>query len=187
VLGSDHLEAALGQRQGVILVSAHFGLPPLIRLALEGLGARVIGVGRNPAPGVDVAVGADVWNRARSLQRLRDELAENRVCLLLADGGRGRHTEVPFLGGRIRVSLGAFGLAQVTRSPLLPVFAVLARGAPRFQVDIGPALPVPHHSGAEPPTEAIAGFVRRYEALARTNPCQLFGYAPLFASRAPSS
>ena len=180
--GVDRLEAALGERRGVILVSGHFGFPPLIRLAVEEFGARVIGVGGEPARGVDVPVGGDVWDRARSLHHLRGELAENRVCVLLADLAHGRHTEVPFLGERIAVALGAFGLAQFTRSPLLPAFAVHSQGTPRFQVDIGRALPVPDRSRAEPPTEAVAGFVRHYEALARRYPSHLFGYDALFAS-----
>ena len=80
------------------------------------------------------------------------------------------------------MALGAFSLAQVTRSPLLTVFAVHTRGTPRFQVDIGPALQVSGRSRAEPPTEGVAGFIRRYESLARSYPCQIYGYDALFAS-----
>jgi len=180
--GAAHLAAALAKGRGVILISGHFGLPPLIRLVLEDLGACVIGVGGEPGYGVDISIGGGVWGRARGLQRLRDDLAENRVCVLLADVRYGRYTEAPFLRERIGVAHGAFGLAQVTRSPVLTVFAVRSRETPRFRVEFGSALPVPDQSRAEPPTDAIAEFVRRYEALARRHPCQLFAYDPLFAS-----
>ena len=185
--GAAHLEAAIGEGRGIIVVSAHFGLPPLIPLVLGDFGSDVIGVGGKPAPGVDLSVSGDVWDRARGLQRLRGQLAENRACLFLPDGVYGRYTEAPFLGGRIGVTLGPFHLAQVTGSPLLTAFAVRSRGTPRFRVEIGRALSVPGESHAEPPTEAVAEFARRYEALARRHPCQLFGYEALFAPGAPLS
>jgi len=78
----------------------------------------------------------------------------------------------------------AFGLTQLAQSPLLPVFAVHARGTPRLQVDIGPALPVPARSSHEPPAGAVAAFARRFEALARSHPGQLFAYEPVFAADA---
>jgi lauroyl/myristoyl acyltransferase len=184
VTGAEHLAAALGEGRGVILISGHFGLPPLIRLVLEDLGASVIGVGGRPAWGVDVTVGGDVWGRARGLHRLREHLAENQVCVMLSDVTYGRHIWAPFLRERLEVALGAFDVAQVTRSPLLTGFAVCVGGTPRFQVEIGSALPVPDRAGAELPTDAMAEFVRRYETLAKRYPCQIFAYQPLFASGA---
>jgi lauroyl/myristoyl acyltransferase len=36
--GATYLDAALAERRGLMLISAHFGLPPLIGLALEQRG-----------------------------------------------------------------------------------------------------------------------------------------------------
>ena len=180
--GATHLEAALAERRGLLLISAHFGLPPLIGLALEERGLPVVGVGGIMADRVDVVVGRDVWAAARSMQRVRDVLADGQVCVLLVDTPKGRYAEPPFLQGRIPVAAGAFRLAQLTRSPLLPVFAVYTSARPRFRVEIGPPLSIPDRPSASPFAESLDGFVRCYEAIARRHPDQLFGYDPLFRS-----
>jgi len=182
VQGATHLEAALAERRGLMLVSAHFGLPPLIGLALEQRGLPVVSVGGIMADRVDVVVGRDVWAAARSMQRVRDALADGQVCVLLIDTPRGRYMEPPFLQGRIPVAAGAFRLAQLTRSPLLPVFAVHTGARPRFRVEIGPPLLVPDGPRTSPFAEALNGFIQSYEAIARRHPAQLFGYERVFSS-----
>ena len=184
--GATHLEAALAERRGLLLISAHFGLPSLIRLTLEERGLPVVTVGGIMADRVDVVVGPDVWAAARSIQRVRDALADGQVCVLLVDTPKGRYAEPPFLQGRIRVAAGAFRLAQLTRSPLLPVFGVHTGARPRFRVEIAPPLPVPDRPGALPFAEGLNGFIRSYEAIARRHPAQLFGYEPVFRSRSLS-
>jgi lauroyl/myristoyl acyltransferase len=182
IRGAPHLEAALAERRGLILISAHFGLPSLIRLVLEERGLPVVGVGARPAERIDVVVGGDVWSAARSVQQVRDALADRRVCVLLVDSPRGQYAEPPFLHGRIPVAAGAFRVAQLTRSPLLPVFAVHTGGRPRFRVEIGSPLSVPERSSPSPFSRSLAGFLRCYEAIARSHPGQLFGYDPIFGS-----
>ena len=184
--GAAYLEAALAERRGLMLISAHFGLPPLIGLALEERGLPVVTVGGIMADRVDVVVGPDVWAAARSIQRVRDALADGQVCVLLVDTPKGRYAEPPFLQGRIRVAAGAFRLAQLTRSPLLPVFAVHTGERPRFRVEIGPPIEVRDRSSASPFAEGLDEFVRSYEAIARRHPAQLFGYEPVFRSRSLS-
>ena len=181
--GATYLEAALAERRGLLLISAHFGLPPLIGLALEERGLPVVAVGGIMADRVDVVVGPDVWAAARSMQRVRDSLADGQVCVLLVDTPKGRYAEPPFLQGRIPVAAGAFRLAQLTRSPLLPVFAVHTSARPRFHVEIGPPIEVPDRSSASPFAESLDGFVRCFEAIARRHPAQLFGYERVFGSR----
>ena len=94
VHGADHLEAALGEKRGVIVISAHFGLPPLIRLVLEDLGARVIGVGGAPS-----TESTSRWAVTRGIARAAFNAcgmsSAKRVCVLLADSSRGRYTERP--------------------------------------------------------------------------------------------
>ena len=184
--GATYLEAALAERRGLLLISAHFGLPPLIGLALEERGLPVVGVGGIMAERVDIVVGRDVWAAARSMQQVRDALADRQVCVLLVDTKRGRYMAPPFLQGRISVAAGAFRLAQLTRSPLLPVFAVHTSARPRFRVEIGPPLSVPDRSSGSPFGESLDGFVRCYEAIARSHPGQLFGYDPVFGARSLS-
>jgi lauroyl/myristoyl acyltransferase len=180
--GATYLEAALAERRGVLLISAHFGLPSLIGPTLRERGLPVVGVGGLRAERVDVVIGRDVWAAARGVQQVRDALANEQVCVLLVDTPKGRYAEPPFLQGRIPVAAGAFRLAQITRSPLLPVFAVHASAGPRFRVEIGPPLSVADRSSTSPFAGSLAGFLRCYEAMARRHPAQLFGYEPTFRS-----
>lgn len=185
--GADHLDTALAARRGLVLVSGHFGLPILIRLVLEGRGERAVGVGRSSIEGVDVAIGRDVWSRARALQRLRAEVEGGSVCVLLADVRRHRYIETPFLNGRIPVTPGAFVLARATRRPILPAFAVRASGARHFRVVFGP--PLPPGDRARPASFAVAAssFARFYESIAGDHPDQLFGYDPVFGASSGAS
>ena len=180
VHGKPHLDAALAEGRGLILVSGHFGLPSLVRLILEARGLRVTGVGAREAERVDVVVGGGVWAAARGMQQLRAALAEQQVCVLLVDTPRGPYAEPPFLYGRIPVAAGAFRLAQLSRSPLLPVFALHTGGRPRFRVEIGAPLPVADRASPSPFTGSLAAFLQSYEAIARRHPSQLFGFDPLF-------
>jgi len=187
VRGEPHLDAALAEGRGLIFVSAHFGLPSLIRLIIEERGLKVIGVGAREAEQVDVVVGGSVWAAARGMQQLRAALADRQVCVLLVDTRRGPYAEPPFLYGRIPVAAGAFRLAQLSGSPLLPIFSLHTGGRPRFRVEIGPPLPVADRTSASPFTHSLAAFLQSYEAIARSYPGQLFGFDPVFdASRAAS-
>lgn len=177
--GVQHLTAALGRGRGVVLISGHFGVPELMRALLGTLDARVVVAGARPVPGVDVAVGREVWTRAQSLQHLRTALAEGHVCILLPDTRMGRHVEAPFLAGQIRIGLGAFALAHLAGSSLLPFFAVHLENPPRFRLDVLPPLP-PSGSSRTPPTEAVNEFIGIYERYARDHPHQLFGLQPIF-------
>ena len=129
--------------------------------------------------GVDVAVGRDVWTRAQGLQHLRTALGEGHACIVLPDTRMGRHVEAPFLAGRIRIGLGAFMLAQLADSPLLPFFAVHLERPPRFRLEVLPPLP-PSASSGTPPTDAVSEFVRIYETYARSHPHQMSGLQPIF-------
>jgi lauroyl/myristoyl acyltransferase len=180
--GATYLEAALAERRGLLLISAHFGLPSLIGFTLRERGLPAVAVGGIMADRADVVVGRDVWAAARGMQQVRDALANKQVCVLLVDTPKGRYAEPPFLQGRIPVAAGAFRLAQLTRSPLLPVFAVHTSASPRFSVEIGPPLSVADRSSASPFAGSLAGFLRCFEAIARRHPAQLFGYEPVFGS-----
>jgi lauroyl/myristoyl acyltransferase len=155
----------------------------VIRLLIEERGWPVMGVGGDNTDRVEVVMGGDVWTGARGLTRMREALAAERVCIVLVDVRRGRYTELPFMNGWMPVTVGAFRVAQMTQSPVLPAFAVHTGGTPRFRVEIGPPLPVPGHLGTAPFAEAVTAFVRLFEGLARRHPGQLFGYDPVFVSR----
>lgn len=180
--GAEHVARAVADGRGVILATAHFGLPPLLKLGLEARGQPVIGVGGLRATRVDVVVGRDVWLAARGVQQMRAALVGGKVCIVLVDMPRGRFTEHAFLGGRIPIAPGAFRLAQVTKAALLPSFGLCE---PALGVEIGAPVEVP--AGDSELAAAIAEFLRRYDAVARRHPSHLFGYDPVFGARPGAS
>ena len=177
--GEHYFEAARAEGRGVILASAHFGLPAVIRLAIEERGVPVVGIGGR-ANRVEVTLGRDVWTNTRGLTRMREELAAGHACIILLDVRRGRYSELPFLSGRMPVTVGAFRIAQMTESPILPTFAVMTGGTPRFRVEIGPPLAIPERRSTASFTDATETFIREFENLGRRYPAQLFGYEPVF-------
>jgi lauroyl/myristoyl acyltransferase len=186
--GEDRFEAARAEGRGVILASAHFGLPAVIRLAIEERGVPVVGIGGR-ANRVEVTLGRDVWTNTRGLTRMREELAAGHVCIILLDVRRGRYSELPFLSGRMPVTVGAFRIAQMTGSPLLPAFGIMTDSTPRFRVEVGPPLAIPDRRSTAPFTDATATFIRAFEDLGKRYPAQLFGYEPVFvpsSTRAPA-
>jgi lauroyl/myristoyl acyltransferase len=184
--GLEHLEAARGENRGVILASAHFGLPAVIRLAIEERGVPVVGIGGR-ANRVEVTLGRDVWTNTRGLTRMREELAAGYVCIILLDVRRGRYTELPFLSGRMPVTVGAFRIAQMTGSPILPAFGIMTGDTPRFRVDIGRPLAIPAVRGTTSYAEASTTFIRAFEDLGRRYPAQVLGYEPIFVSGSAST
>ena len=180
--GATYLEAALAERRGLMLISAHFGLPSLIGLTLEERGLPVVGVGGLRAERVDVVVGRDVWAAARSVQQVRDALANGQVCVLLVDTPRGR-----LCGTAVPAGADPRGGRGFPARPAHPKPSAAGLRGPyertsSVPVEIGPPLSVPDRSSASPFAESLAGFLRCYEAIARRHPAQLFGYEPVFGS-----
>lgn len=177
VEGAGHLEQALEPGRGAVLVTTHFGLPPLIHIVLEDLGVRGIPAGGAVDDATGIVVAGDVWQRARGLHRLRASLSRRGVCVLLPDERVGRCLEIPFLGSRLTIALGPFLLAHLAGCPVLPYFATCAPDATAFRVRIDPALPL--GAGGSEAGTAAAAFARLYEDEARRCPEQLLAYEPL--------
>ncbi len=178
VRGREHLEVALQQNRGVLLVTGHFGFPPVISPVLDAFGARCVAVrGVEPsgawAPHRLPARGG-VWTRTRILHRMRTALEQNRSCVLLVDGGGGTTIRVPFFQRHLMVSLGAFALAQRIGCPLVPFFVVSPPGTPGFRVEIAPPLQSSYRGEDKLATETVEAFVGIYETYVRRYPGHLY-------------
>jgi lauroyl/myristoyl acyltransferase len=175
ILGLAHLRAALETRRGVVLVTGHFGFPPAIRAAFEATGTPWLTLRQFGLRDGAAALGTDPWARVRALRQARAALGHNHACLLLADGGQGATARVPFLGGSLALSLGAFALARAARCPILPFIAPLLGGPSRLRVEIeaplpGPRVDSPDASDAQVFGGAARAFAALYEMYVRRYP-----------------
>jgi lauroyl/myristoyl acyltransferase len=111
-----------------------------------------------------------------ALQELRGHLEANAVITIAANGSEGTPFEVPFLGGTLKLSLGAPTLAALQGAPLLPVFTVTDGGG-GFDVIVGP--PVEADSRGYPgetARELTRGYARVLEAHLRRYPAEWRGW-----------
>jgi lauroyl/myristoyl acyltransferase len=170
VEGAHHLRAALDKGRGVVLVTPHFGLPALVRLVLDAYGFPfVVGsAGRDGHKGVRVT--GSTWERTQTLQHFRAQLAAGSAVVILPDSSNGRHVRLPFLGSKVSVALGPFGLARVAGCDVVPFFGLRPPGSGSFRVDFLAPL---GDDGS--PERAPREFVSNYEAYAERLPSHLHG------------
>jgi lauroyl/myristoyl acyltransferase len=109
VRGEPHLAAALARGRGTAAISTHFGYSHLISPVLADRGVRLVAPAATPRQPTDVQVSGGVRTRVRALRRMRTELAQNSVCVLLPDRGPGRVARVPFF--RKQLHIGGGGLS----------------------------------------------------------------------------
>jgi len=76
---------------------------------------------------------------SRAFQELGGHLNKNRLVVIAANGSEGAPLAIPFLGGTLKLALGAPTLAVLHDVPLLPLFAV-PDDAGGFDVTIEPPI-----------------------------------------------
>lgn len=98
---------------------------------------------------------------SRALRELRAHLDEGRLVVIAANGAEGEPLKMPFLGGTLKLALGAPTLALLHGVPLLPLFTVPDDDG-GFEVVIRPAIHVPSGGALRDRAEEMA---RRYAEL----------------------
>jgi lauroyl/myristoyl acyltransferase len=81
-------------------------------------------------------------DEADALQKLQAYLDQNVPVAIAASGSASRPLELPFLGGTLRLALGAPALAVLKAAPLLPTFTV-PNADHGFDLVIEPPIQVP--------------------------------------------
>ncbi len=196
--GRDHVERALGRRRGAILWVAHFAYGNLLaKMAFHRAGYAVSHLS-HPRHGfsstrfgmrclnpVQTTV-EDRYLRERvrlspdgagaALATLGDRLGGNGVVSISVRGDSRRPAMVPFLGGEIRIAVGAPVLAYKSAAALLPVFP-LRTSENGFTVFVEPALEIdPALESRVAVADALGRYARLLERYVLDYPGQWFGW-----------
>jgi KDO2-lipid IV(A) lauroyltransferase len=168
--GLEHLERALAQGKGVILLLCHFGANQLCMAALGHRGYRINQIGSQPEDWhklVDLepsslerrifdvrlrlerALPANFVYIDRSMRPVYRCLARGEILIMAFDGRAGSQwLDVPLFHRRMNISSGPFSLARRAGSPIIPLFMVRRPGG-RHRVVLHPPLEVPREGPRE--------------------------------------
>jgi KDO2-lipid IV(A) lauroyltransferase len=178
--GREHLDAAIAEGRGVIILIFHFGMPQLLFAGLHKHGydaapvlfrggqryagrtfewvARLV---RDVSARADEKIGPYLHGRPQFVFPLL--VRQLRRGALLGNAGDGAlgtsFLEVPFLGGTIRLNAGTAQLAAHSGAPIVPVFCV-PEGVSRHRI----MAHAPIHCRENTP-EAYEKAVRSYVAV----------------------
>lgn len=165
VEGWPHLEAALRQGKGAILLATHLGLPRVLRWYLRSTNFCVyylVRIGFPRKQGVEqwfidrlrLRHGVDtegvIGDGDLSLQwskKVYDALRRNELVYMTGDGGiGGQKIRVPICGKVTSISTGGFSIGMLAGAAILPCFTHLDSREQRFYIQIQAPLPAPPQS-----------------------------------------
>ncbi len=198
--GFEHLDSALEQGRGVVVLLAHHGSWDSAARWAESHGYHLAVVAEVLRPrstfkrfvALREAIGVEVVPLAKGAQltgRLAEVAAANHLVGLLTDRDlTGRAPVTDFFGEPARIPVGAAVLSRRTGAPIVPI-TMLQRPGRRWHLQVLPVVEV-----ADVPLAAAAGRIAEaLEALIRLEPAQWHAFQPVWAadpgatgSRAPA-
>lgn len=183
VHGWRHIESALSQGRGAVLLTSHVGMPRLLRWYLQSLDYPICQVFAMDIP--KVATKAEdhikLWIRSRfqvqtedlvgdegfSIQYMKkayDCLKQNGLVNIAGDGDIS-HRQVPvkILGRELRFPVGGLSLGLLGGAPVIPCFTAIEPG-PALRIHIQDPLPVAEgRSRSEQLQELATAYAARVE------------------------
>ncbi|TFG50969.1 MAG: lauroyl acyltransferase, partial [Gemmatimonadales bacterium] len=189
----DRLDTALKNGRGVMLILAHYGANQMVMSAVGHRGYRMDQLGapasvwdrvindRSTTPmkrrGLEIRAAledtlpANILDPEKKLKEALKGLKENHVLGVAADGAAGEGwIACPFLGRRIRLGKGPFGILKATGCEALPAFMVRDRSG-RQCLQIGKPLALPTEMGKDAAiSEGAARFAKVLEDYVRQRP-----------------
>ncbi len=174
VEGRAHLEAALAQGRGVLVLAAHLGNWELLVRAGTLCGTPVSVVTKSLHSNVAQRAWRALRDGGPTLLPARDSarsivaaLQRNEVVGFVLDQHQPGGVQVPFFGRPAATSQGLARLARLTGAPVVPVFSWREAGA--HGVRIEPPVPWPESGDL---TEATGRYTARIEVAVRRHPEQ---------------
>jgi KDO2-lipid IV(A) lauroyltransferase len=176
--GMEHLRAAAGRGQGVLVLTAHYGNWELLAAA-HGLSGLPLSIVMRPLDHPllnDLAVrfrrrsGAELIVKRQAVREIMQALRRRRMVGILLDQNatRSEGVFVPFFGMLASTSKGLAVLALRTGAPVVPVFLRREPGGGHC-LEVAPEVPVPSDGDVVAFTES---FTRAIEAAIRRAPEQ---------------
>jgi lauroyl/myristoyl acyltransferase len=154
-------------RPPLVLASFHVGPYQALGGAMRTLPADVVSIDRGQyALSSDMTLlrgGEDEWQRAHTFHRTLSALRSGRFVLVTVDAFHPDEyavakIEVPLLGRTLPLARGAFALARISRTPIVPI-VVRWRGT-AMEVTVGD--PIGPEAGEAGMAAATAGWLERY-------------------------
>ena len=155
--GESHLQSALKQGKGVVLVSAHnYGFSKLVAPVLAQRGYRIHRGGNGGTKAVTkrsrwgtqdqlswgyLNYKGDYWHRVQLLKAIQAALAANDIVHVSPRGYRKgeEETAIEFFGRKYFLDANWFRVFQICQAPVLPCFAV-GHADRQIKIVIHPAL-----------------------------------------------
>lgn len=179
--GREHLEAALADRRGVLVLAAHLGnWELLVRGGGTAFGRPVSVVTKRLSAGPAEAAwralrrgGVGLLAAAGSARAVLAALARNEIVVYVLDQSAPspRAVFVPFFGHSAATSPDLARLARISGAPVLPVFTW--REGDRHRVEVRRPVPLPETADRRAgEREATARFTAEIEDAIRRAPAQ---------------
>ncbi len=188
VEGRERLEAAMAERRGLIVLTAHLGNWELAGrlLALRSSRPTHVLVAAEPDPGVErflrgsrAPVRFVTRSSPTAVVTLLAALRRNEIVALQGDRALGTRGDVavPFFGAPAPFPVGPFALARAAGAPVVPAFCVLGADR-RYTITLGELIRV----APEGEIAALGAWVRVLEGAVRRHPEQWFNFFDLWSA-----
>lgn len=129
--GLHHLDRALEEGKGAILLTAHFGNWELCAVTLSMLGYPMTGIGKQqPNAGITTLLteyrtrfGGEVYYKGAAIRHVMKALKENKLVYIVSDQDGGKDgVFIDFLNKPASTPAGPAAFARKCAAPVIPVF-----------------------------------------------------------------
>lgn len=189
VVGREHLEAALKQGKGCLVVSGHYSNWELGTVVVANMGFPIVAITQKHPDlkvndvfdGQRAAGGVTVKHSEHGALACLRALRDNKPIAIMGDRTMGG-SAVPtrFFGRWTVLPQGPWRLSADTGAPILPTFMVRT-GRGRYVLEIGAPLPAPEGgSRTERMSELSQAYAARFEARILMDPGQWAAFYPMW-------